>query len=151
MRLIRATSVPYTGCFTTLGHNCRVNHRTQVQWLRLVLPREPIWVGVFSPLHLRTETDPVFETSCFCSQKNTGRWKKSKTPVTMCCTPSSEPYKIYLLSDRFVLGLFKDTFSFLIYIWIWWGKETKRRWWFLLCHDFILGFVWENYEKRQSA
>jgi hypothetical protein len=32
----------------------------------------------FSPPTM--ETDAVSETSCFCSQKNTGRWKKSKDP-----------------------------------------------------------------------
>jgi hypothetical protein len=30
----------------------------------------PNWIGVFSPLHLRMETDPVFETSCFYSQEH---------------------------------------------------------------------------------
>jgi hypothetical protein len=35
-----------------------------VQWLRVALSKGPNWVGVFLP-HLRTETDPVSETSCF--------------------------------------------------------------------------------------
>jgi hypothetical protein len=34
------------------------------QWLRLALSKGPNGVGVFAP-HLRTETDPFSETSCF--------------------------------------------------------------------------------------
>jgi hypothetical protein len=33
------------------------------QWLRLALSKGPNWVGVFLS-HLKTETDPVSETSC---------------------------------------------------------------------------------------
>jgi hypothetical protein len=36
-----------------------------VQWLRLAISKGPSWAGVFSLLHLRTETDPVSEMSCF--------------------------------------------------------------------------------------
>jgi hypothetical protein len=45
--------------------NSCVNLTEGVQWLRLALSKGSNWVGVFSPLHLRTETDPVSETSCF--------------------------------------------------------------------------------------
>jgi hypothetical protein len=56
----------------------------QLQWLSLTISKGPNWVGVFSlPLHPRTETDQVSETSCFYSP-NIGRWKKSNTPVTLC-------------------------------------------------------------------
>jgi hypothetical protein len=36
----------------------------RVQWLRLALSMGPNWVGILPP-HLRTETDPASETSCF--------------------------------------------------------------------------------------
>jgi hypothetical protein len=36
-----------------------------VEWLRLALSDGPNWVGLFCPIHLRTETDPVSETSYF--------------------------------------------------------------------------------------
>jgi hypothetical protein len=55
----------------------------------------PNRVGV--PSHLRTETDPVSETSCFLSNYfESGRWIKSENPVILCYKPSSEPYRIYL-------------------------------------------------------
>jgi hypothetical protein len=63
------------------------------QWLKLALSKGPNRVGV-SP-HLRTETDPVSETSGVSSNYlESGRWTKSENP--MCNTPSSEPYRIYL-------------------------------------------------------
>jgi hypothetical protein len=34
------------------------------EWLKLALSEGPIWVVIFPP-HLRTETDPVSQTSCF--------------------------------------------------------------------------------------
>jgi hypothetical protein len=43
----------------------------------------PNRVGV--SLHLRTETDPVSETSCFSSNYlESGRWAKSENPVILC-------------------------------------------------------------------
>jgi hypothetical protein len=54
-----------------------------VQWLRLALSKGPNWVGVFSSLHLRTETDPLSEMS----PENTGRWKRSKFSVKYGCFP----------------------------------------------------------------
>jgi hypothetical protein len=44
--------------------NSCVNLTGVVQWLTLTLSKRSRWVGVFPP-HLRTEIDPVFETSCF--------------------------------------------------------------------------------------
>jgi hypothetical protein len=36
-------------------------------------------------LHVRTETDPVSETSCFSSNYlESGRWTKSENPVILC-------------------------------------------------------------------
>jgi hypothetical protein len=36
-------------------------------------------------LHLRTETDPVSEKSCFSSNYlESGRWTKSENPVILC-------------------------------------------------------------------
>jgi hypothetical protein len=46
-----------------------VNHPSLVQWLRLALSKGHNWVGFFSPLHLRTETDLVSETSFFYSSE----------------------------------------------------------------------------------
>jgi hypothetical protein len=43
------------------------NQLLNIQCLRLALSKGPNWVGVFSPLYLRTETHPVSETSCFYS------------------------------------------------------------------------------------
>jgi hypothetical protein len=45
--------------------------------------RKPNRVGV--SLHLRAETDPVSETSCFSSNYlESGRWTKSENPVILC-------------------------------------------------------------------
>jgi hypothetical protein len=50
----------------------------------------------FGPFHLRTETDPVSETSCFFSLEHR-MTEKVKTPsLSVCYTPSSEPYKIHM-------------------------------------------------------
>jgi hypothetical protein len=43
----------------------------EAQWLRLALCKGPNCVGVF-PQHLRTETGPVFETSCFLVPSSLG-------------------------------------------------------------------------------
>jgi hypothetical protein len=58
--------------------------RKLVQWLRLALSNGPNRVGV-SP-HLRAETDPVSETSCFLPSNSleSGRWTKSENPLTLC-------------------------------------------------------------------
>jgi hypothetical protein len=54
-----------------------------VQWLRLALSKGPNRVGV--SLHLRMETDPVSEMSCFSSNYlKPGRWTKSENPVILC-------------------------------------------------------------------
>jgi hypothetical protein len=59
--------------------------RHQLSWapLKVALSKGSNRGGVFSPLHLTTETDSVSETSCFYPM-NTGRWKKSKNPVILC-------------------------------------------------------------------
>jgi hypothetical protein len=49
----------------------------------LTFYKGPNWVGVFSPPHLRTETDELSETPCFYFQ-NTGRWEKFKNQVILC-------------------------------------------------------------------
>jgi hypothetical protein len=54
-----------------------------VQWLRLALSKGPNRIGFFP--HLRTETDPVSETSwfslvCFLIP---GRWIKSENPISL--------------------------------------------------------------------
>jgi hypothetical protein len=76
--------------------NSCVNMTGVVQWLRLALSKGPNWVSVFSPLHLRTETDPVFETSCFYSLECRTMEKVQKRSNSVCYTPSSEPFRIYL-------------------------------------------------------
>jgi hypothetical protein len=65
-------------------------------WLRVVLSKWSNWVGVSSPLHLRTATYKVSETSCFYSQKNTGWWKKSKNPVIL--RDSLKPHILFFFS-----------------------------------------------------
>jgi hypothetical protein len=51
--------------------------------LRLALSEGPNRVGV--SLHLRTQTDPVSESSCFSSNYlESGRWTKSENPVILC-------------------------------------------------------------------
>jgi hypothetical protein len=52
-----------------------------------VLSRGPDCVGVFStPLHLRVETDPVSEMSCFYSQEHSAMEKVQKPSNSMCIT-----------------------------------------------------------------
>jgi hypothetical protein len=57
------------------------------------------WVGVFSPLHLRTETDPVSETSCFLFSRIPDDGNVHKLSNSVCYTPSSEPFRICLRKD----------------------------------------------------
>jgi hypothetical protein len=79
--------------------NSCVNLTAVAQWLRLALSKGANLVGVFSTLHMRTETDPVSETSCFYSQEHRTMEKvQKKTSNYLCYTWSSEPFKIYLLS-----------------------------------------------------
>jgi hypothetical protein len=49
----------------------------------LALSKGPNWVGVFSPLHMRMETNPVSETSCFYSLEYQ-TMEKTKNPVILC-------------------------------------------------------------------
>jgi hypothetical protein len=53
---------------------------TQLAWLRLALSMgaQPSGCLLPPPHHLRMETDPVSETSCFPTLKNTRRWEKLK-------------------------------------------------------------------------
>jgi hypothetical protein len=70
------------------------------QSLRLALSKAPNRVGV-SP-HLRMETDPVSETSCFSSNfLESVRWTKSENPVILCVihnrqNPVESAYTEYL-------------------------------------------------------
>jgi hypothetical protein len=56
-----------------------VKYIKNVERLRLVLSKRPNEVGVFSPVHLRTETDPVSETSRFLFSRI---WDDGKSPKT---------------------------------------------------------------------
>jgi hypothetical protein len=80
-------------------HNCFSTHRIN-HW-RLALTKGPNWVGVFSPLHLRMETDPVSETSCFYSIEYRTMGKVKKPSNSVWYTPSSEPFIMYLLPYTF--------------------------------------------------
>jgi hypothetical protein len=51
-----------------------------VQWLWLALSRGPKWADVLLP-HLRTETDPVSETSCFLVSRIPDEGQSPKNPV----------------------------------------------------------------------
>jgi hypothetical protein len=81
--------------------------------MRLALSKGPNLVGVFSLLHMRMETDPVSETSCFYSQKYWTMGKIQNPSNFMCYTPSSEPYKIYLYNlcwmGRLIFAIKKTT------------------------------------------
>jgi hypothetical protein len=46
------------------------------------------------PLHLRIETDPVSETSCFYFVEHRTMEKVQKPSNSVCYTPSSEPFRI---------------------------------------------------------
>jgi hypothetical protein len=67
--------------------NSCVNLTEFVQWLRLALSKGPKRVDVFSPFHLRTETDPVSETSCFLVSRipDDGEVKKPSNSVLQVC------------------------------------------------------------------
>jgi hypothetical protein len=86
--------------FWTFPSSGILETRKLVQWLRLALSKWPNWVGVlFPPFYMRTETDPVSETSCFLVSRipDDGKvQKKNRNPV--CYTPSSEPFRIHLSS-----------------------------------------------------
>jgi hypothetical protein len=74
-----------------------------VQWLRLALSKGPNWVGVFSPLQLKTETDPVSKTSCFYSAKHR---TMDKVPVTLCAmhhrqNPIKSIHKLHTLAHHY--------------------------------------------------
>jgi hypothetical protein len=83
---------PLSGILETRKHNVletgsvsvlRWRGETPTQWLRLALSKGPNRVGV--SLHLRTETDPVSETSYFSSNYlESGRWTNFENPVILC-------------------------------------------------------------------
>jgi hypothetical protein len=80
----------------------KLHNITVVQWLRLALSRGPSTVCV-SP-DLRTETDPVSETPRFSSNYlESGRWRKSKNPVTVCCSWISIVFQHYIKIILFVM------------------------------------------------
>jgi hypothetical protein len=70
----------------------------------LVLSKGPNRVGVSFP-HLRTKTDPVFETLCFLVIQNSGRWTKSSNPVVLGVihhrqNPLKPTFMLISLKDR---------------------------------------------------
>jgi hypothetical protein len=80
-----------------------------VQWLRLALSKGPNTVGV--PLPLRTEADPVSETSCYLVILDFWTMDEVQKPITsQCYIPSSEPFRIYM---KLLIMQFPDT-SFLL-------------------------------------
>jgi hypothetical protein len=52
----------------------------------------------FPSPHLRTERDPVSETSCFLVSRIQEDGKVQKPNNSECYTPSSEPFRIYSLT-----------------------------------------------------
>jgi hypothetical protein len=53
-------------------------------------------VGVSLPLHLRTEADPVPETSCYLVILNFRTMEKVQKPISsQCYMPSSGHFRIY--------------------------------------------------------
>jgi hypothetical protein len=67
--------------------------RANLSHWRLDLSKGPNWIDVFPP-HLRTETDPVFETLCFLVSRIPDDGQSSKPSNSECYTPSSEPFRI---------------------------------------------------------
>jgi hypothetical protein len=65
--------------FSSSDEGGRRHLHSWAQWLRLALSKEPNWVGVYSHLHLRTETDPVSESSCFLFSRIPDDGKSPKT------------------------------------------------------------------------
>jgi hypothetical protein len=53
----------------------------KTRWLRLDLSKRPIWVGILSTWRRKQIQFPIRRVS---TPKNTGRWKKSKSPVILC-------------------------------------------------------------------
>jgi hypothetical protein len=77
--------------------------------LRLALFKGPNRVGV--SLHLRTETDPVSETSCFSFSSNqleSGRWTKSESPVILSFESVSRFIVCYYVHVKEVKELAND-------------------------------------------
>jgi hypothetical protein len=60
----------------------------------------PNWVGVFSSLHLRTETDPVSETSCFLGSRISDDGKNLKNPVILYLGGWSECYEAHTIKSQ---------------------------------------------------
>jgi hypothetical protein len=71
-------------CYLLRWLNSCVNLTGVVQWFRLALSKGPNWVYVFPPPHLRTETDPVSETSCFLFSTIPDDGKNSQKPAILC-------------------------------------------------------------------
>jgi hypothetical protein len=67
----------------------------QHMWLGLAFSEGPNRVGVCHPPHLRTETDPVSETSCSLEYRTMDKVQNPGNPK--CYTPSSGPFRIYLI------------------------------------------------------
>jgi hypothetical protein len=67
--------------FIPLRSKYSLQHRVlkHPHWSRLALSKGPNWVGVFPPPHLRTETDPVSETSYFLVSRIPDDGKGPKT------------------------------------------------------------------------
>jgi hypothetical protein len=94
--------------FSDFIHRTGIKKQTkekQVQWLRLTLSKGPNKIGFFP--HLRTETDPVSETSCFSLVcfLIPGRWIKSKNPISLKVIHHRQnPIVTTLLSGRAASG-----------------------------------------------
>jgi hypothetical protein len=101
--------------------------RAVVQWWRLALSKGPNRVGV--SLHLKTETDPVSETSCFSfNYLESRRWIKSENQVIICVihhrqNPMEDDYLLapvlfftyfIIIFITFFFGVYRKGFDFKV-------------------------------------
>jgi hypothetical protein len=98
---------------------CRWVINTTVQWLRLALSNGPNWVGLSCPIHLRTETDPVFETLWYIlsSTYKTMDKVQNKLNSSVQHTPSSESFQVNHSSCWR---------SYQMYWWSYWTLDSQR-------------------------
>jgi hypothetical protein len=95
----------WTTDFLDFVHRLKTHNVSKTGSVLVLSRTKPLEVSSFkrtqlsrcpSSLHLRTKTDPVFETLCFLEYQTMDKVQKRRRPD--CNTPSSEPFGIYLMS-----------------------------------------------------
>jgi hypothetical protein len=64
--------------------------------LSYILKNATYWKPCFSPTHLRTETDPVSETSCSLEYRTMDKFRKSSNPKTLLALGDNFSYDFIL-------------------------------------------------------